>query len=318
MARWTAQSIGRLAATPFWNHRERRLRLLWRLALAGALWSIAFLALVALVAASGIGWLIWPGTLLITLVVLVLASLVLDRRPLTTYGLRIDRAWWADLGFGLALGAMLMALIFGVQLVAGWITIVDVWHAPDAQAFLPSLAEPLLVFLSVGIYEELLVRGYLLRNLGESLPPQRYARFRVWLALIASSALFGAAHFANPGATIVSTVGIALAGVMLGLGYAYTGRLGIPIGVHITWNLFQGNVFGFPVSGAVFSEASLFAIRQNGPEVWTGGAFGPEAGLLSMLSLLLGIALIWLWARRRYGTASILRMLTEQTETAHT
>ncbi len=314
MARWTAQRVGRLFATPFWNHREGRLRLLWRLVLTGMLFIIALGGLGLFVAQVGITWIIWPGTLLITVVIVALAAVIFDRRPITAYGLDIDRAWWDDLGFGLALGALLMALIFVVQLAAGWITIVDIWHAPGDRAFLPSLAEPLLLFLSVGIYEELLMRGYLLSNLGESLPPTRYPRARIWLALVGSSVFFGAAHYANPEATLMSTIGIALAGVMLGLGYAITGRLGIPIGIHITWNLFQGNVFGFPVSGVVFREASLFAIQEHGPELWTGGAFGPEAGLLSMLSLLLGIALIWLWAHRRYGMASILTMLKDQPE----
>ena len=309
-------SIGRFLALPFWNHHDRRLRLLWRLALTGVAYIIAQVLLALVVTQIGIPLLLWPGMLVVTVVIVALAARVIDRRSFTAYGMRLDGAWWADLGFGLILGAFLMALIFLVQLAAGWLTVVDVWYAPGDQAFLQAFAGPLLVFLSVGIYEELLVRGYILSNLGESLPPRPYPRVRIWLGLLGSSAFFGAAHLANPGATLMSTLGIGVAGIMLGLGYALTGRLGIPIGIHITWNLFQGNVFGFPVSGVVFTEASVFAVQQHGPELWTGGAFGPEAGLLSMLALLLGTALIWLWARRRYGGADVHAMLMDQPEGA--
>lgn len=73
-----------------------------------------------------------------------------------------------------------------------------------------------------------------------------------------------------------------------------TGRLSTAIGLHIAWNLFEGAVFGFPVSGDK-EGASLVAIHQLGPPLVTGGAFGPEAGLSGIAASLLGIAVFMAW-----------------------
>jgi hypothetical protein len=80
-----------------------------------------------------------------------------------------------------------------------------------------------------------------------------------------------------------------------------TGQIALSIGLHFTWNFVQGNVFALPVSGRITHATSLFAVQQAGPELWTGGAFGPEAGLLGVLAALVGTGAIVLWVRWRYG-----------------
>jgi hypothetical protein len=65
---------------------------------------------------------------------------------------------------------------------------------------------------------------------------------------------------------------------MLGFGYVLSGQLAIPIGLHLTWNFFQNAVYGLPVSGFETFGASFLSTEQVGPDLWTGGSFGPEGG----------------------------------------
>jgi hypothetical protein len=172
---------------------------------------------------------------------------------------------------------------------------------------------PLVLFLCVGISEEMLSRGYQITNLAEGLnfPGLGGPKVAVLLAWVISSSLFGLGHLGNPNATVVSTLNIALAGLLLGIGYVLTGRLAIPIGLHITWNFFQGNVFGFPVSGLEPVGATVLSIEQGGPLLFTGGVFGPEAGLIGIAAVLAGSLLTALWVRARFGKAAIETSIAE-------
>jgi membrane protease YdiL (CAAX protease family) len=302
-------------AAVVWNREERRPRALWRILLTIAalvLGSIGLSVLVAL-AFGGVvaefavlpldGALVRSSLLgLLVVTAVALSGVALDRRRLTDFGFRIDREWWADLGFGLALGAALMTAIFLVELAAGWVRVTGVLNAPSGSLAGPLLAA-LALFVLVGVYEELFARGYLLTNVAEGL-----SRFGTAVAVAAgtvvSAAVFGLLHAGNPNATLVSVLGVALAGVTLALGYALTGELAVPIGFHVSWNFFQGAVYGFPVSGLAL-PASIVAIRQRGPAVATGGAFGPEAGLLGIGAVLLGAGCTALWSRRRGGEIAI-------------
>ena len=236
-----------------------------------------------------------------------LAGRFLDRRPFADFGFHLSVGWWLDLLFGMALGALLMTTVFLVQSGLGWVTVTGSFESlvPGAPFRLAVLV-PATLFVCVGFYEELVFRGYQLRNAAEGLNSSSLGpRGAVVLAWALSSAFFGYLHAANPSATILSTANVALAGLMLGCGYVLTGELAIPIGLHVTWNFFQGTVFGFPVSGLRIGGATFLSIEQGGPDLWTGGPFGPEGGLLAPAAMALGIVLTALWVRLRRGRVAV-------------
>jgi len=221
-----------------------------------------------------------------------------DRRPYTDFGFHLDRKWWMDLGFGLALGAFLMTGIFLSLKAAGWITAIVTATTKYDVSFFWAFLLKVVMFAIVAINEELAFRGYLLRNLAEGFSSyQRIgARGAIVFALLLSATTFGLGHLANQDATILSTLNLVVSGLVIGLSYLLTGELGISIGMHFTWNLFMGTVFGFPVSGAA-PTTHLFSIQQTGPILWTGGAFGPEGGLIFFAWLFIGSGLMVLWIK---------------------
>lgn len=315
---WMKEAIKRL----FWNSNERRWRAGWRVALYSLLWvtiqvvssaviqsplTTALIALAPAFAPIADALLFYVVNALLVIGMTWLLAWRIDYRPLADLGLRLDRHSLEDLSFGLLLGAALMSLIFLAEWGLGWTTVTAYFHTTLPHTpFSVAIWQPIFLFVAVGINEELLSRGYQLRNLAEGVHFSfLHPRAAVVIAWVISSLIFGFLHIFNPNSTWVSTVALMLAGILLGAGYVLTERLGLPIGLHITWNFFQGSVYGFRVSGNDLSNTSFIAIQQTGPHLWTGGAFGPEAGLIGIVAMLLGLGLIALWVRWRYGTLTL-------------
>jgi uncharacterized protein len=213
---------------------------------------------------------------------------LLDRRPCLDLGLGRSAGWLAEVGSGFGLGAALMAGIAALEIGLGWYRLDGL--AP-AGAATRDLLFGLVIYLAVAFGEELVTRGYILQTLAEGWG-------RTW-ATVLSSLIFALLHAGNPGSGPVPILGIFFAGLMLATGYLVTARLWLPIGLHWSWNYFQGPVFGFSVSG---TEASgLLRLSAVGPEPLTGGPFGPEASLVGVAACLLGAAA--LLARRHRSTA---------------
>ena len=318
---------------PFLNEREGRLRAFWRVLIQFA---SSFLGQSLLVTAALLVFALAVGvedegeaaaltaspafvvvsrgiSLAVTVLTVWFAGRFLDRRHFFSgFGLRLDRAWWPDFGFGLLLGALLMTGVFLVELSAGWVTVTGTLRAVDSESFFPAILPPAAIFLCVGFYEELSSRGYQLTNIAEGLNfPALGPRGAILLAWVLSSVVFGLSHLANPNTSAVSTLNIAFAGLLLGAGYVLTGKLAIPIGLHVTWNFFQGYVFGFPVSGIETIGATFVETKQGGPDLFTGGVFGPEAGLLGVGAMVVGIGAISLYVRLRYGAVRLKTSIAE-------
>jgi membrane protease YdiL (CAAX protease family) len=312
----------------FWNRTEKRPRAGWRVLLHLVLWIIVQIVAGVVIGSPltvllarfvpalepiADGLLFYLLNLILVVAITWLMAALVDRRPFHTLGLQLNRKWWQDFGFGLLLGIILMSCIFGTEWLLGWVTVTNWLYVGLPQTpFAVAIWQPIVLFIVVGINEELLSRGYQLRNLAEGFAASNLGKsIPVTLAWLFSSTLFGLLHIFNPNSTWVSTAVLILAGGCLGLGYVLTGRLAIPIGLHITWNFFQGNVFGFPVSGNTLSATTVLQIEQHGPLLWTGGNFGPEAGLVGILALLLGCGLTLAWVYWHDGTIRLQGVLAD-------
>jgi membrane protease YdiL (CAAX protease family) len=222
-----------------------------------------------------------------TIGVTVLFMQFLTRRPVTALGLAPGQRWWRDWLLGFGVEGLHFSLVFLVGLLAGWYTVTGV------SGFLQSVGILLVAFviaIPAAAVEEITIRGYVLQTLRE--------QYGTKGAVLISSAVFALLHGLNPGgASWAPMVGIFLAGVYLSLAYLATGRLWYPIALHAMWNVCEGPIYGLPVSGLKIPQ-TLLHVRAGGPPLWTGGPFGPEAGLLVFLTTALWAGVAWAAARR--------------------
>jgi len=144
--------------------------------------------------------------------------------------------------------------------------------------------------------EEMFLRGYALAHLRRgvgNIP-----------AVLLTGTVFGVLHLTNPNSTWVAAANISLVGVFLGALVIRTGSIWMAIGLHISWNWFEGFFYGHPVSGIAAGTA---LVRQTAfdESLWTGGKFGPEASLPTAIVLAGCLAAVLFWPRERKPTSVV-------------
>ncbi len=193
-----------------------------------------------------------------------------------------------DTALGFGVGILFFILVTGCIALLGGYRVGSVnwdWNA---------LVRSLFMFLVVGVGEEVLFRGIVFRMIDD--------RWGTAVGLIASALIFGFVHISNNNATVWSSLAIAVeAGLLLGAAYKWSGTLWLPIGIHWSWNYFQGPVFGFAVSGN--GTQSLITPVIQGSDWLTGGSFGAEASIPAFV-LGLALAIVFLWIPRRTACTS--------------
>lgn len=179
-----------------------------------------------------------------------------------------------ELAVARAPGGLLAGLAIGLGLFAGVVAVLWALGIAHIEATPGSdLLSPVNMAVLSGIGEELIFRGVVYRILEEM--------FGSLAALIVSAAFFGAVHLANPGATLTSGAAVAVeAGLLLGVSYAAVRNLWLPMGLHAGWNFAESGIFGSVVSGAGFK--GMLHTTLTGPEILTGGTFGPEASAVAV------------------------------------
>ncbi|MFG6459694.1 CPBP family intramembrane glutamic endopeptidase [Roseateles sp. BYS96W] len=192
-----------------------------------------------------------------------------------------------EIGAGLMLGSLLFSCVVALLFVAGAYSVEAVGTRDVFGSVLASMAPKVA---AGALIEEVLFRLVLLRLLVRLLGV-------VW-ALVASSLVFGLAHLGNAGATplIGVLLGVEL-GVLFGAAYLLTRRLWLCAALHFAWNFVQGAVFSIAVSGHT-GEAWLRG-TLSGPAWLSGGAFGAEGSVVSVVLCLAAAGVLLTLAHRR-------------------
>jgi membrane protease YdiL (CAAX protease family) len=221
----------------------------------------------------------------------------IDRRPFFLLGMSLSLRSIKELLAGLAFGVLYLT---GIVLVLWSLGFVEVTAAQLNLRVIQSGLTYLAVFAAAGILEELANRGYLLQALIEGT--------RVWIAILGFSLIFSLGHIFNEDMSYVSAGCLFIQGILLSSVYFKTRSLWVPIGIHIAWNWTQGPLWGIRVSGTEIPNTLLMSVPK-GTELLSGGNFGIEGSLITVIITLVLLLYIWKarWIRPSEEMAALWR-----------
>lgn len=205
-----------------------------------------------------------------------------EGRPPGALGFALTRHAPREIAVGYAIGALLIGAASLLLFLTG--TARFDLEPGTPGGYVGTLAWTLAYFTLAAAFEEVIFRGYAFQVLVEAVG--------AWPTVLVTSALFSLVHMGNPGVNAFALANIFLAGVLLGFAYLRTRSLWFATAVHAGWNWTMASAIGFPVSGLVLADTPYYDAVETGADWWTGGGFGPEAGLAGTIALLAGTA--WL------------------------
>ena len=213
------------------------------------------------------------------------------------YGLKMNRRWIGDLLGGVAIGVLFQAVSTAAILGTEAGMIVDRWSTgifDSPASVVIAIGSTVVAFCIVALGEDLLFRGVLIREFTVGLSFHGVPRLvATGSAIIVSALLFGAIHV-NAGAAGLSTAVVVLqavvGGLYFGLAYVLTDSLALPIGIHLSTNLWTTVVFGQPDSGfpAIFRLTRPFD-------------FGAELIIILFFPVGVLVTAIFVWVRMTRG-----------------
>ena len=228
---------------------------------------------------------VWPQLLAALLSFLAYRFFVhrVEKRSLTEFA---TRGAARETVLGLALGAGLVCTVFALLGLLG------VYRLAGMNAVSILLALPLAELLLVGLAEEMLFRGVVFGIAEKSIGSRG--------AIVVSAVVFSVAHLPNEGVSPVAVAALAAYSVMQAAIYMRTRRLWMCIANHVAWNYFVGQVFSTTVSGHR-AEAGLLRGELAGPGLLSGGAFGVEGSIVTLVVLCAAAAYFLRGALKRAG-----------------
>ncbi len=246
-----------------------------------ALQRLAFFAAIALVtfvlASMAFVWILGKGELL----VIAVASTFTAASVATAISLRVfARGQLADIGLGWS-GAsrrnLLVGLLGGmgaamaVLLIPVAFRLAAIHRAPDQHFAWQNLVFFTVIFIFGATSEEMLFHGYGFQVFMRGTGP--------FGAIVPFGLLFAFMHAQNPAFGLLPFLNTILWGILLGYAFWCSGDLWLPIGLHFGWNWVLP-MLGDNLSGLTMRITGC-AMNWNIGDLWSGGAYGVEGGLLT-------------------------------------
>jgi membrane protease YdiL (CAAX protease family) len=198
---------------------------------------------------------------------------VFDRRPLTDIGIQGGRSSLQNLVLGVLYSALAGALMLAAPLAAGSGHLEIRPHASFSWA---GVVFYLFLLFCGAAGEEMMFRGYAFQLLVEKIGP--------FATVLPVAVIFGFAHLGNPHASALGVVNTIIWGILLGYAFLRSHDLWLPVGLHYGWNAILP-LFGVNLSGLTI-DVTRYIYRWDLSPLWSGGAYGPEGGLLATLAVI--------------------------------
>ncbi|WP_373898971.1 CPBP family intramembrane glutamic endopeptidase [Haloimpatiens sp. FM7315] len=249
----------------------------------GSLFSFGFIKFIKSQAVLFLIELVFSGVF--TIILILLWVRFVEGLKVSSLGIKKDRCL-KKYFIGFLIGFLMFSLVILILFLTGNIALNS---KPNYVVGVAALSSVLIVLPGWAVQsatEEILTRGWLMNVIG--------ARYNAALGLFVSSILFGLFHLFNNEISLLAIINICLVGIFFGLYVIKTEDLLGACGIHCAWNFVQGNVFGLEVSGNEINIGSIMDLNLKGNELFTGGQFGPEAGIATTIVLFIGIIILLL------------------------
>lgn len=256
---------------------------------------------------------IYNFSLLLEQIVMILVILFgiykIDKIGLSGIGLKFSKKSILNTVMGMIFGFISVATVVGIYLLIDnyGVNVVREFtnNQPLSRELFLEISFWCILLIFVAIQEELLLRGYMLKNLENT---------KKWLAVFIVSLTFSLLHIQNPQfsfensnktmITIIALMNIFFISCIWASYVVKTKDLYLPIGAHFAWNFSLGNIFGFNISGietpSIFTTSTSINIKYM---ILTGGKIGPEGGIVVTCAIIIMALLIWEYSKLAYKKA---------------
>jgi membrane protease YdiL (CAAX protease family) len=215
-----------------------------------------------------------------------------ERRSVATLGLHRQGASWRLLR-GALVGVAVYLAILTVLVLTGMAGVRSEPSAGPGWALSVAALIALVGWAVQGPAEELLFRGWLL--------PVVTARAGLRWGIAVSSGLFALTHLLGGDVNLMMFLNLLLFGVFFAVWALREGSLWGVFGWHAAVNWVSENlvVVGEGAGVGPLTYGLLLGLDESGPDLLTGGTVGVESSLITTAVLVVGIAAICRWPRRR-------------------